>query len=255
MTQARALTGLLAALIGVAASSPARADTPAFDRPGIAFATAVLPVGTVALEQGFLDFAYQRGGGASSTEYTADTNFRLGVAAGVEVQLATALWNRLTDRSAGTTRTENGRGDTRLSVKLALPTARDGFSWAVLTSATLATGDGAFTADTTQYDLGVALAQDFGGASGGLYLDATHADGDTSIAFSPSYSVALSDRVTTYAEAGYFTNASAPDEAVAGGGITWMVTPTVQLDASANFGLNSASADVAGGVGFSIYFE
>ena len=41
---------------------------------------------------------------------------------------------------------------------------------------------------------------------------------------------------------------------VAGGGVTWMVAPTVQLDLSANVGLTTDSTDLQAGFGISMFF-
>jgi len=181
---------------------------------------------------------------------------RIGLFDGAELQLATALFNQLEIKTAGSSQTFRGAGDTRLGLKVALPSSSDKFSWATLGSVTLNTGSEEFSNNAKQYDLGVSLALDLApDVTGGFYVNATHLDGENSIAISPSLSFGLSETVGTYVEAGYFSNAGEPNSSVAGGGLTWMVTPTVQLDASADFGLNSDSPDVTGGFGVSIYFE
>ena len=79
-------------------------------------------------------------------------------------------------------------------------------------------------------------------------------DGETTLSFSPSYSFALNDDVGLFAEAGYTRTRHLPDDVVAGGGVTWMVAPTVQLDLSANVGLTSDSTDLQAGFGVSVFF-
>lgn len=249
------LTSHLGAAALLACAVPAAADTPALDRPGIAFATDTLPRAGVAIEQGLPDFSYSRDGGVKTTAYTADTNLRIGVSDIVELQLATALFNHLKIEGAGSSQTQHGRGDTRLGAKVALPSSSENFSWASLASVTLSTGEQPFTNDATQYDLGLALALDLAnGLTAGFYVNGTRLAGDNSLAISPSLSFGLTDTVGAYVEAGYFTEPGAQDSAVAGAGLTWMATPTIQLDASADFGLNASSADVAGGIGVSIFF-
>lgn len=63
-------------------------------------------------------------------------------------------------------------------------------------------------------------------------------DGVETYTFSPSLGFALGERGGAFIEAGYSDSADAPATAVAGGGFTWMATPMMQLDISADFGLN-----------------
>lgn len=242
--------------ISLSYALPATAATPAFDRPGIAFATDVIPRAAISLEQGLPDFSRSSDGGVKTSFYSAGTNVRIGLIDGVELQLATALFNQLEVKTGGRTQTTRGAGDTRLGFKVALPSAAESFSWATLGSITFDTGASEFSNNAKQYDLGVALAVDLGkDVSGGFYVNATHLDGENAVVISPSLSFALSETVGSYVEAGYFTNAGAPSSSVAGAGLTWMATPRVQLDLSADFGLNSQSPDVTGGFGVSIYFQ
>lgn len=46
-----------------------------------------------------------------------------------------------------------------------------------------------------------------------------------------------------------------PRETVAGGGVTWMWTDRVQLDASLDAGLDAHSPDLQAGLGISAYFD
>ncbi|HEY0917071.1 MAG TPA: transporter [Solimonas sp.] len=240
-----------AASLALFAVAPALADTPAFDRPGIAFSTTTLPVGGLAWEQGLPDFVHDSGSGASATLYSAGTNVRIGLTPQVELQIGAALFNWL-DADGGN---ESGIGDTSLALKAALPSDWKDFSWAVLGAVSLPTGDDPFTADDPQYDLGVTFSQDLDGdLSAAFYVNASHLDGDTTWSISPSLGVAISDRLGAYVEAGADFGASAQDR-VAGGGLTWMLTPRVQLDESAVCGLNDETPDVAGGFGVSAYFE
>ena len=235
---------------------PAAADTPGFDRPGIAFATDIVPPAGIALEQGLPDFVRSSEDGVKAAFYSAGTNVRIGLIDGVELQLATSLYNQLKVEAGGSSQTEHGAGDTRLGFKVALPSSSNRFSWSTLGSVTSDTGSEAFSNNAEQYDLGVAMGLTLGGeVTAGFYVNASNLDGETALALSPSLSFGLSEALDAYVEAGYFNNASEPNSSVAGGGLTWMASPTVQLDASVNFGLNSNSPDVAGGFGFSFYFE
>ncbi|MBO7942599.1 transporter, partial [Streptomyces sp. S9] len=97
-------------------------------------------------------------GGVRSTGYSADTNLRLGLTDTLELQLATSPYNY---------QRQSGGGDTALALKLALPSSNDKFSWAVLGSATVATGDRDFSDGRDHYALGATVAYDFDDATSG----------------------------------------------------------------------------------------
>jgi len=111
----------LALFVACAALPSARADDspPPFDRPGIGFASAVLPAGSFDWEQGLPDLERDSGGGISSTTYTADTLFRYGLTATLEVQLSGSPWNRTTIHAPGLRARFDGAGDTALGLKWA----------------------------------------------------------------------------------------------------------------------------------------
>ena len=166
---------------------------PAFDRPGIAFATDVVPRAAISIEQGLPDFSRSSDASVKTAFYSAGTNVRIGLFDGAELQLATALFNQLEIKTAGSSQTFRGAGDTRLGLKVALPSSSDKFSWATLGSVTLNTGSEEFSNNVKQYDLGVSLALDLApDVTGGFYVNATHLDGENSIAISPSLSFGLS---------------------------------------------------------------
>lgn len=245
----------LAALAAPACADEA-ADPPSFDRPGIAFSTGTLPRGGFAWEQGLPDFERDRSDGIRSTSYNANTNLRLGLTDTLEVQLATSPYNYLRESGNGARRSAHGAGDTSLALKVALPSSHDKFSWALLGSATVATGARDFSDGRDRYALGATVAYDFDDAtSGSLYLNVERSGGIEAWTFSPSLSRAFSARWGGYVEAGWTRTAHAPDTGVAGVGLTFMATPTIQLDASLDAGLNDASPDWQGGVGVSLFFD
>jgi hypothetical protein len=243
----------LAAVVGVFVTAAAHADIPAFDRPGIAFSTTTLPAGGVSWEQGLPDFERDDDGGVRTTAYAAATNLRIGLADGVEVQLSGSPFNVARTRGAPT---ERGGGDSGVAVKLALPTGTERFSWAVLAGATFDTGAAAFTAGATQYDLATTFGYDLSDmVSSALYLAASRLDGDTTWAWSPSLGFAIDERFGAFVEAGFEYPEHGRAPRVAGGGVTFMATPRMQLDLSMDFGINDAAPDVQGGIGFSLYFD
>ncbi|MGO1070764.1 transporter [Lysobacter sp. CA199] len=243
-------------LSAAATAMPAHADAPSFDRPGIAFSTGTLPKGAFAWEQGLPDFERDDDGGARSTTSSANTNLRLGLSDSVELQLATSPFNYLRERDGDGRRSSRGAGDTGLALKIALPSSRDKFSWAVLGGVTAASGDREFSNGATQYSLGTTLGYDFNDTlSGALYFNLDRSDGLDTWSWSPSLSYAISDRVGAYIEAGWTHADHQATTSVAGVGVTFMATPRIQLDASLDAGLDRDSPDLQGGVGVALYFD
>jgi hypothetical protein len=235
---------------------PASADTPAFDRPGIAFSTGTLPAHSVAWEQGIPDFAHTSDNGVRSRLYSFDTTLRAGVTDAVEVQVSSALINRMKTRSAGDTDRADGHGDVSFAIKGALPSSRAEFSWATLAAVTDSNGSDAFTNGGTTYGLGLALAYSLGDrVAAELYVNAERANGSNGFDVSPNLNFAISPSIAAFVEAGASYSGHGLDQALAGGGFTLMVAPTVQLDLSADFGLTSHSPDVLAGFGISVFFE
>lgn len=243
---------LLFALTGIAAAD----DAAAFDRPGIAFSTSTIPVGALSWEQGLPDFEFDDAEGLRSRSYSAGTMLRFGLAPRLEMQLSGAAFNYQRVSGQDLRSSANGGGDLGIALKAALPSKSDTVSWALLGGVTLATGSEAFSAGETQYDLAGTVGLDLGGSrSLSLYAGVNRLDGVDTYTFSPSLSFALGERGGAFVEAGYSDGSGVAATAVAGGGFTWMATPTIQLDISADFGLNEAAADVQGGVGVSVYFD
>ncbi len=232
------------------------ADGPPFDRPGIAFSTGTLPARSVAWEQGLPDFERSSDRRITSTLYTFDSRLRVGVTDSFEVQFGAALFNELELREAGDTDHANGRSDASFAVKAALPSSHPDFSWAMLAGVTDSSGANYFTNGTTSYDFGVALGYALGdNVSTEVYVNVEHLDGSNSLTISPNLNFAISESISAFVEAGAVHSGSGLDEAVAGGGFTMLITPTVQLDLSADFGLTSKSPDVLAGFGVSVFFR
>ena len=239
---------LLVASFGVCAAD----DAPAFDRPGISFSTQTLPRGGFAWEQGLPDASYDESGGVRTTTWVADTNLRLGLSDSLEVQLGADSYGGMRQRGRGIRSDERGGGDGRIGLKWVPATGNKTFSWGMLATATLPFGEAPLGDGGHDFDLGAAaswtLPRD---ASVSLYLDRSWAEGGGWL-FSPNYGFALSDTVGAYVEAGF--GSGTQRQRVAGGGVTWMATPRVQLDASFLRGLDASSPDWQAGIGLSVYF-
>ncbi len=238
-------------VVGCAATSARADDAPAFDRPGLSFAAAVLPAGNFDWEQGLPDFEHDSSAGVRTNTYAANTEFRLGIGHALELQLAGSPWNRVTVRDHGVHASATGAGDTRVAVKWAPPLATGGLSFALLGAVSLDTGAAAFSSGTTVSTVGVALSRDLGdGRSVGGYLNVDHDRSSNVVSSSLSYGFPLNDAVGVFVEVGHGSGGG-PATSVAGGGLTWLVDNRLQFDLSAHVGLTSRSPDLDAGFGIS----
>lgn len=230
----------------------------AFDRPGIGFAASTLPRGGVALEAGLPSFSRDRDdAGVLSTQYSADITLRIGLAEHLELQAFTSPWNylRVAPRDAPAERS-SGAGDVGVGLKVALPLPSEKHAVALLATTTFATGSRDFSEGATQYALGASYEYDFDDRwTGALYANVTRGGSEDSVTWAPSVSFAATETVSTYLELGFTDTHGEPSTRIAGAGVTWMVKPRVQLDASFDVGLNDDSPDIQAGLGVSVYFE
>ncbi len=230
----------------------------AFDRPGIGFAASTLPRGGVALEAGLPSFSRDRDdAGVLSTQYSADITLRIGLAEHLELQAFTSPWNhlRVAPRDAPAGRS-SGAGDVGVGLKVALPLSSEKHAVALLASTTFATGSRDFSEGATQYALGASYEYDFDDRwTGALYANVTRGGSEDSVTWAPSVSFAATETVSTYLELGFTDTHGEPSTRIAGAGVTWMVKPRVQLDASFDVGLSDDSPDIQAGLGVSVYFE
>lgn len=243
------------------ASGPLKAqqadEPPAFDRPGIGLGTGIVPRGALALELGLPSYERDRDADGLRTEQlSGDVTLRTGLFEHWELQVSGSPWQRQRSRLPAMASTRmRGGGDAQLALKWAVPTGRDTDRWALLASATVARGDAAFS-EGRQYALAGSYEHDFSDHwTGALYASHGRGDGERSTVWSPSVSFAVTPRLSAFVEAGITKAHGEPRESVAGGGLTWMWTDSVQLDASFDAGLDDDSPDLQAGVGISAYFD
>jgi Putative MetA-pathway of phenol degradation len=167
------------------------------------------------------------------------------------------LYEQVDTEDQGQAISEAGMGDLSLAVKVDFTTGEDELDVALV---------GVVTFPTAPRDIGLGSEQFSLGATAGWSLAADHAvalyanvdllDGHATWTISPNWSIALSDSVGAYLEAGYQLG-DAPSQAdnfVGGGGLTWMVTPVMQVDAYVLAGLTGSSTDLSAGCGVSVFF-
>ena len=255
---------LAAALLAIADNARAADDNAAaddgddaldieFDRPGLAFATATLPAGGVAWEQGLPDATTDRRDGVRSTTYEAGTTLRLGLLDSLELQVEHDSLVHVTTRGQGARGSDTGSGNTSVGLLWALPGRSESFEWSLLGTATVARGRAPFGDDESERTLGMTASWNL-----------THVDSVTAFAnrswtregqgwlFAADYVREVRDALEAYVEVGVGTGEER--QRVVGAGMMWKPRPNVQLDASFLRGLDDDSPDWQAGVGFAVYF-
>ena len=254
-TMRHALRRALALSVAIAYAQTACADAPPFDRPGIGFASAVLPAGSFDWEQGLPDLERDSGSGMRTTVYTADTLFRFGLSSTLELQLAGSAWNRITIRAPGFRAHADGAGDTALGLKWAPVLDNKTMSFALLGSVSFDTGSAAFTNGHTVASFGAAATRDLGeNRSLAVYANVDHGGGESTWTVSTNLGFPIHGNVGGYVEAARIAGGGA-SRSLAGGGLTWLLHDRVQLDLSVDGGLTRHSPDLLAGFGVSIFWK
>lgn len=233
--------GLLACLI----VAPAWADHPGHDRPGIGFSPTVPDAGDILWEQGLPDWSHDK----DMSLYTADSLLRVGLGGPLELQLGTS-WNHLSMDHASW----SGRGDSSLGLKMALPSS-GALQWGLLGSVTFTDGKGPFSGNQRQYLLGAAFNWSLGERNAlGAYLETTHGELTDHRLLAISASHNFNEQWAAYVEAAWQHDSQIGSGSQAGAGLTWQVTPRVQLDGSFRHRLTGQADTWQAGLGVSVFF-
>jgi hypothetical protein len=247
----------LAALACILPATSAFADPPDFDRPGAGFATTVLPVGTVALEQGLPTYQRQRDEGYLDRTYTADSLVRIGVGGPLELQVAGSAWNRLEERGLGSRRHAVGHGDTSVGMKWAPGGAQNegGFSWAAVGQVTFANGDDDFGNGAREVSLGSTLQwKPDDTHQETLYANVDRLKGRNTWTLAPTFGRQFGKNLLAYVETDAIHDAEDGNELQAGGGVAYDIGDHVQLDAYALHRVGRHGPSVIAGMGVSMFF-
>lgn len=247
----------LVALPLLAIAAPAFADPPDFDRPGAGFATSVLPVGTLALEQGLPTYERQRQDGYLDRTYTADSLVRIGLGGPAELQVAGSAWNRLEERGMGSRRHAVGHGDTSVGLKIAPGGSGDtgSFSWAALGQVSFANGDEDFGNGAKQISLGAtAQWKPDDVHQNTLYANVDRLKGKNSWTLAPTFGRKFGQNWLAYLETDAIHDADDGNELQAGGGVAYTIGDHVQLDAYALHRVAGHGPSVIAGLGVSVFF-
>lgn len=240
-------TRLVLAVLSAGCTAPLQAQQVSFDRPGIGFGTEVLTMGQFTWEQGLPDFSRNRQDHQLELFYAASTLWRLGLGAGLELQLASDLMNRQAGSEHAT-----GAGDSSVSLKYALPAWHPDIDWALMATYSQPTGQAPFRADSNSRSLAISASQDVSdGRSYALYLgysnDGNNSNNGHSWTFSPSYTFYSGAMFSAYTELGW--SHGADNGSSAGGGGIWRLSNHLQLDLWLLRGISSSATDWQGGFG------
>lgn len=277
------LAVLLTAFFALATTPAAAQDAISTDRPGFGSATSTLAPGRVQLEAGTPSVAYDREDAGFRNEQgepidgefanrliNFPTLVRVGVSRGVELRFSSAIYNFLDQNVSGDAtgtspldRSSEGIGGLDVGAKLEVLEARGALTgFVVVPTVTLPIGSEAFTPDRAAFsveaDASFTLSPDWTlGTVATLFLDPNEGQGDydASGLLVASLSRSLTDRLGGYVEGGYQPEEEGRGPVYLGGGLTYLVSPTAQLDVSADRQVNSAlGADWLFSGGVSIRF-
>lgn len=250
-------------VFALCAAPAAFADEPAFitGRPGQTESPISTPKGYLQIESELASFTRNRDSGVKTSQTRlASTAFRYGIADGADVELIVSPYVRAAEKGGGVSTSDSGFGDVTLRARrtfvgqdgdgpsfaligfVTAPTAKDGLGAAKMEAGLIATGVAPLSKTASlSLTLGAARVHDDGVCQGDVY-------GGANVSF------ALTDKAGIYIEA--FADKAALSETAAtfDFGATYLLTPTTQLDAGVNLGLNDAADDVNVFVGWSHRF-
>lgn len=232
------------------------------DRPGILYGTAIAPAGYLQLEAGLPTWQRSDFGNERNTLLTTPMFLRVGISDSLELQIADSPFNRATARSGAGESSSTGAGDLQLGAKYLLRSGgTNGPTLVLVGYVSVPTGSAAFTAGRPGYNLNLVgdwpLDANTGVGAMVSYTrmpapNGSHADSGIA-AMNLSHN--FNERLGGYVEAGWFPGfRNVQATALAGGGLTWLVTHRFQIDGFFDRGLNRASPDWVLGTGVSVLF-
>jgi hypothetical protein len=260
--------GLVVSLVLLAAAPLAGQDFSGIaepltsDRPDFTESTSIVPQGHVQVEGGYTMSRVEE----EKASTLGEVLVRIGVSERLEARIGAGSFNRIDTGVAGAGDV-TGFEDPSLSVKIALteddpnllPPGRP--FMALLLGTSVPVGDDELTTDEWEPFAKLALGWDLNDwwslSSNVSY--AYLADGGDRIhqlSASLSSGFSLTDRMGAYVEYYAFSEETldGPSTHYVDGGVTWSVSPDLQLDARVGFGLNDPSPDWFAGVGAAVRF-
>jgi hypothetical protein len=214
------------------------------NRPGFSFTPGVVEQGAWQLETGM---TYGRFGSGSRAIALPNAEFRYGVGGGTEVFVSGISW---IDSEAGNA-DASGFGDISLGTKIALGEPDSTTRMALLFLVSAPTGKQELSSDRWDPSLGLVWSR-----SGSLPLAGTVKVSDLGNGFQLDNGLklpfAIDDRRSAFVE----WEANLPENGSSrhwlNSGFQWLLSDDVQIDVSADLGLNDVGDDYRFGIGFSM---
>lgn len=231
------------------------AAPPPFERPGLGLNPDTLQQHRIVLEQGLPDATLDQRGSPEITTLDFNTLLRLQVVTRMEIQVGINSYRYQKIDYTNNDNDQDGLGDSSIGAKFALYRG-EVFRAALLTGMLMDTASDGFSDGEDGSFIAV---------SGGWWMDDRHQlqlsvrlddyGAETSTTVVPSWHARLSDQWAVFLDAGFTHNQDdGDDNNRAGGGVTWMVTPMIQLDAYGRGALDSDSIDNEAGLGIAMAF-
>lgn len=266
------ITAALTLLLLASSALASAQETIATDRPGFAFSPVAVPTGSLQIEVGAPQIARVgvaaldgEGSGldATSSLLNFPTTLRFGVAPRLELRAFSTLYNRVSleveGDNASLEASDGGFGDVELGLKYQVLEASEGVpNLSLIPTVVFPTGADGFTVGDPVINAnaaaGFTLPSGFGAT---LVAGATIPTAEESTVTANLVALvgrSFSSAVSAYVEAAMFPTDGATPVYV-GAGLAFLATPTVQLDAFFDAGLNDEAVDLIGGVGISARFS
>jgi len=249
-------------LMVLLACSLARAETPATaalvtDRPTDSVAPVVVPAGSLQVEAGYRFSRFDTAAGDIDTHLFPDLLLRYGVHPRFEARLFASGWN-ITDTPDDT---DTAFSDVSLGAKIYLADAQ-GYrpQMAVLLDVSFPVGAEQVTSDyvipKVLFAGAHSLPRNWGltynvGPSYVTYQQQGQHEADWDLNYAVALGRAVDKRLSLFAEiyGAYISGRDLPDRHNLQAGLTWLLTPKVQLDARLGTGLSSTDEDLFAGAG------
>jgi len=255
---------VLLAFAGLASAASAQTPLIVTDRPDQTESAATVPVGALQLEAGGLSERSAVPGGRQDSQSWGAILARYGLHPRLEARLGFAGWQRTVVSTVSTGGATDGIGDLEAGVKLGLLSTTGGVALAILASTTVPAGTDAYSSGRldprTRLALAVPLTSrlSFGVNAGVFWSSSGPAPAPVVTRSDALYTAVLgfgvTDRVSAFAESfgSLPVSSGGASEHLLDGGITVLLSPTLQLDASGGIGIHADAPDWFVGAGVSV---
>lgn len=229
------------------------------DRPGFLFAPTVVPQGRLQVETGIPTLTLFRASGDETEAWSFPVAMRYGLSEELELRASLPTWTEVRSESGGTADRDEGFGDVELGAKLALSPLAGG-PLALQGSLRLPTGAEDFTTDEIGGSALLLHGRDLSGFWLQTMLGISHvpisgAHDQTAGSLAALVSHPIADGWSAFLEATALPGINhTPGQSYLGAALIWAPLARLQLDLSADFGLDEDSADVIAALGLSWFF-